>query len=177
MPILSLSFVAQRYRKSTPRNASFTCPINPCQQFSSTNPDTQRKNHALPPHYHLPPPTIPSTQPRHSHYPTAPFPLPNSTIPSTEPHKLFYGTMLSPPNFCPIPAKRYHRLCSPPSQFQRTCPLTPLHQCTHRSAPSRPFLPRWWSGCAMGTERLSHTNGSLLQCYPRGCTEVSEKSL
>ena len=140
-----------------------------------------------------------STQPRHSLYPTPPFPLPNRTNPSTdphqpiyrsppfhlpiptitstEPHQLFYGTMLSPPNFCPIPAKRYHRLCAPSPQFQRTCPLTPLHQCTHRSVPAHPILSRKWSGCTMGTERCSHTIKSLLPYCPSGCMEVSGKSL
>ena len=81
MPILSLSFVAQRYRKSHTPKRFIHLSNKPQQQFSSANPDTPRKNHALPPHYHLPPPTISSTQPHHPFYGTSPFPLPNATIP------------------------------------------------------------------------------------------------
>ena len=138
MPILSLSFVAQRYRKSNTPKRFIHLPNKPSQQFSNTNPDTQRKNHALPPHYHLPPPTIPSTQPRHSHYPTAPFPLPNPTIPSTQPRHSLYPTA---PTHLPIP----------------TNPSTDPHHSIYRSPPLHLPTPP--------SHLPSHTSSSTELCF------------
>lgn len=49
------------------------------------------------------------------------------------------------------------------------CPLT--------WARTAPHLRTFVLVSTMGTERFSHTNKSLFPCCPRGCTEVSEKSL
>ena len=172
----------------------FQRPASPMQIYTITHepPHSPLPNHVQPP----PNCSISATEPLHFRHRAAPFPPQSRSISATEPLHFFYRADFylrnrpHPPllltHSCKedaphLPTLAQYTTHAPPHispplpDSSSTNDPTPTHlrPPTHRLTTLNLrtfalFLPRRRGGSTMGTERLSHTNKSLLLCRPSG---------